>query len=137
MFTCLDRDEPASREAEGVGIVSGLAVLWNRTALQSIDAGGSTTFSRFSIDWGNRTAAESAFIMVQPRTEDNQALARIRRWWGGDLEQLLARTHLRLLEKSDRWNSRQIAPWQEADPILAAAGEARDREDLVRRLEAL
>lgn len=40
-------------------------------------------------------------------------------------EQLLART--RLLEKSDRWKRRQIAPWQEADPILAAAGEAGSR----------
>jgi hypothetical protein len=40
--------------------------------------------------------------------------ATIRGWWGGDLEQQLAHTHLRLLEKSDRWTSEWSRPWLEA-----------------------
>src|SRR4051812_4898867 len=71
-------DTERSAEAEGDGIVAGLAMLWQRTAHEGIDdEDGDATFAGFSISWGE-TAAESAWVELA--SFDNTALLKIRGW---------------------------------------------------------
>jgi hypothetical protein len=128
-------DTERTAEADGTGILAGLAHLWDRSAFEGIeDEEGDATFSAFSITWGD-SPAESAWVHM--KSFDNTALLKIRRWLDEPTAAAIAKAHLRLLEHSDRWTTEHLDPSAETMPILEAAAAASDRADFVKRLAAL
>jgi hypothetical protein len=127
-----DRDADSSKEAEGTGIVEGLATLWRKEALEGVADDGSSTFTTFTILWGNR-AVESAKVHRDPFVRPG--LKNIRLWRSEELFEEIATAHLRLLER--RRNKRVLSSGDESRAILELAEKSEDVEAFRRALRKL
>lgn len=128
-----DRDADSSKEAEGTGIIEGLATLWRKEALEGVADDGSSTFTAFTIWWGNRAVFESA--QVHREASMRPGLKNIRVWRSRELFEEIATAHLRLLEQ--RRNKRVLSSGHESKPILQLAEKSADVEAFRRALKRL
>lgn len=71
-----DREAPASVQARGRELPAGLYQLWLSTLSESLLEGGTASFSRFQLCWGD--PMQRAEIPVQPF--ENPALLKLRGW---------------------------------------------------------
>lgn len=70
--------EPASVEAHGTDLLSGLIQLWRHVLRESIFDTGETKFSNFKLIWTDGKTEDEIEIMLE--SQKNLTLAKIRRW---------------------------------------------------------
>jgi hypothetical protein len=113
--------ESGGREAEGEGLLDGLALLWRKETFEGILEDGTRSFSAFSLHWPDGRAD----VLLG---RDNPGLLRIRRWAAADdaVLQDVAAAHLRLIGRRDV-----------AADILACADRCPDAEAFAAELRRM
>lgn len=132
-----DPDSVPTLQADGEDILQGLYELWFYTLSEGIQDGGSASFSRFHLTWGN-TPFTRVDIDVKPF--DNFSLVKLRQWahlpsppeegqgipaapdHGEQRAAILMRVaqlHYELLQKSSRWKATAIDWSAESRELLA------------------
>ena len=114
-----DRETPASVEARGIGILSGLRQLWRHTLTEGVDDKGNQTFASFSLAWGDAIEAQ-ADAGVGPFA--NTAVVKLQGWakniGKSALVSRIAERHLQLLQTSSRWTAASLNPGDEGRQLL-------------------
>ena len=126
-----DRDTPESVEAQGANILNGLYQLWKQTLREGVTDSGDASFGAFRLAWGE-TVKTTAAVWVKPF--ENTELTKLKRWAeaiGEDaLLRQIAKLHLTLLQKSDRWSAQALNPSDEARELLRRVSTLRDPTEL-------
>jgi hypothetical protein len=125
-----DRECPRQVVAEGTGLVAGLCELWSRHLFETLQTNGQRGFSRFNLWW--RQPGRSVEI-----DGDRRAMSRLREWVYGDEEQVRDRYvegGESLLGRVAEMHARLVLGGETGEAILAAARDAEDCADLLRRL---